>query len=153
VPEKSEAVSYDHPMLRTVRRLLVAAVVAIALATAGCSESGGALTEGRTIYGDHCSSCHGATGNGGVGPSLHTVTETWPSCADHIEWVTLGSDGWEAAHGSTYGATSRPVTGGMPSHASLLQRDEITEVAAFERIQFGGADRDAVLADCGLEAG
>jgi len=132
------------------RRLLAAVATILLVAACGGTADSDPITAGRTIYGDRCSSCHGSSGGGGIGPDLHTVLTTWPACAAHIEWVTIGSDGWTAAHGDTYGATNKPVTGGMPAHGTLLQPVEIAQVAAFERVQFGDGGRDAVLADCGL---
>ena len=87
-----------------------------------------------------------------MGPALSSVMETWPGCADHIEWVRLGSQGWREAHGDTYGATDKPVKGGMPPLGGALTDDEIAAVAAFERVRYGGGDPESVLADCGLIA-
>ncbi|HSM02944.1 MAG TPA: c-type cytochrome [Acidimicrobiia bacterium] len=127
--------------------LLVLCVVALV----GCGDSADdPLAEGRSIYGDVCSACHGAGGQGGVGPALSSVLDTWPDCDGHMEWIRLGSDGWKAEHGDTYGATGRAVSGGMPPQADSLTAAEIAAVAAFERVRYGGGDRDAVLADCGL---
>lgn len=123
----------------------------LVMAVAAC---GGDETDpirlGRSTYGDICSVCHGKAGEGGVGPALSTVTEVWPFCDDQVEWITLGSEGWKATHGGTYGATAREVKGGMPAHGESLSEDEIRMVAAFERVQYGGADREATLADCGV---
>jgi len=133
--------------------LFVVGLALVALACAGGGDSGDdPIRAGRTIYGNVCSVCHGSTGGGGVGPAFDEVTSTWPECSDHIEWVSLGSDGWKASHGDTYGATGKPVKGGMPSHKDSLTLDEIRRVAAFERIQYGGAERAATLAACGLSA-
>jgi len=128
--------------------LLVPALVAAC--SSGTSDTG-PLRQGRSIYGAWCSRCHGNAGQGGTGPSLAGVLTTWPECADHIEWVTLGSGGWRAAHGDTYGATAKPVKGGMPEHESKLTLDERRLVATFERVTYGGADAAEALADCGVE--
>lgn len=136
------------------RRLpgLIASLSLLAVSCGGSAPSG-AVASGREVYAARCSTCHGASGQGGVGPSFAGVVETWPDCSDHIRWVTLGSDGWREAVGDTYGATAKPVQGGMPGHGDLLTTDEIAEVAAFERITYGGADEAATLAACGIEAG
>lgn len=130
----------------------VAGFVLIAVMLTSCGgEETDPLHRGRSIYGNVCSTCHGQAGGGGVGPALDTVTEVWPACADQVEWITLGSDGWKAAHGDTYGAVDREVKGGMPAQGKAFSDEEIRMVAAFERIQYGGADQDSTLADCGVD--
>ena len=120
--------------------MLVVAVIA-----AGCapSDQPEAMRQGRSTYGDGCSVCHGASGEGGVGPALETVTETWPLCADQVEWIALGSEGWRTEHGDTYGATDKPVAGGMPAHGDQLTVEEMRRVAAFERSAYGGVETEA----------
>ena len=88
-----------------------------------------------------------------MGPALSAVTETWPSCADQVTWISIGSDGWRAGFGDTYGASDKPVLGGMPAHADRFSPEEIAAVAAFERITYGGAETAGTLADCGLPTG
>jgi len=127
--------------------MLVAALLA---ACGGTSAPRSPLDQGRSIYGNVCSACHGSRGDGGTGPSLHDVLGTFPSCADQIEWVTLGSKRWQETHGETYGATNKPVNGGMPSHEASLSADEIARVVAFERITYGGGVEEGVLRDCGV---
>ena len=128
----------------------VLAVAALLLVACGGSEGDDPIRQGRDVYGASCSACHGAAGEGGIGPALDGVLATFPSCPDQIEWVTIGSDGWAAAHGPTYGATGQEVNGGMPAHRDLLEPDEIAAVVAFERVRYGGGDHDGMLADCGL---
>ncbi len=125
-------------------------VTAVALACAPGESAPEALRAGRSVYGDRCSSCHGDAGQGGVGPSLKDVLSTWPSCADHKEWIALGSEGWKEAHGPTYGANDTEITKPMPGHASTLSDEEIASVAAFERVEYGSGDADSELAACGL---
>lgn len=129
-----------------------AAIVLVAVFVAGCGGSGPSaeVAEGRAVYGATCSACHGSAGEGGVGPSLARVLETWPSCTDHRSWIALGSEGWLSGVGDTYGADGKPVQGGMPAHAAVLTEREIAAVAAFERIVYGGAEETATLAECGL---
>jgi len=132
-------------------RFSLSAVFAAAAILVACGGGGGdPIRQGRGVYGDACSACHGDAGQGGVGPILAAVRETFPSCSDQIEWVALGSDGWRATHGDTYGATAKPVQGGMPAHAEALEPDEIAAVVAFERVRYGGGESASVLADCGL---
>jgi hypothetical protein len=98
-----------------------------------------------------CDGCHGAQGGGsGAIPPLTGVTTTFGSCADHIEWVTLGSQGFQAEGRTTYGDTNQAVDGGMPTFGSSLSAEQIASVAAFERVRFGGANPEETLADCGL---
>ncbi|HJR92263.1 MAG TPA: cytochrome c [Acidimicrobiia bacterium] len=94
-----------------------------------------------------CAGCHGAQGQGqGTFPALTGVFTTFGACADHIEWVTLGSGGFSG----TYGDVNKPVQGGMPAFGSSLTEEQIASVVAFERVRFGGGNPDDVLADCGL---
>ncbi len=127
-------------------------IVVAAVAISGCGESsdGSPLAEGKRIYADLCSVCHGSTGDGGVGPALDGVAVTWPSCRDQIAWIRLGSEGWKSEVGDTYGATGKPVNGGMPAQMGKLLDSEIAAVAAFERVIYGGVEESAALADCGL---
>jgi cytochrome c2 len=128
--------------------LVVAVIIS---ACGGASGPRSPLDEGRSIYGNVCSACHGSRGDGGTGPSLRDVIATFPSCSDHIEWVTLGSKRWKDVHGDTYGAPGKRVEGGMPSHEASLEPEEIARVVAFERITYGGGTEDEVVADCGVE--
>ena len=107
------------------------------------------LETGRDVYGANCSVCHGPRGEGEIGPSLSDVGATWPTCSAHVEWVRLGSEGWAEEYGGSYGATGKPVEGGMPVFMTILDADELAAVAAYERVEFGGEDQDATLAECG----
>jgi cytochrome c553 len=127
-----------------------ALVVVVSIAACGGAAEPNPLADGIAVYARVCAACHGNAGQGGVGPALAAVVEDFPSCDDHIEWVTLGSDGWTAAHGDTYGATVKPVRGGMPGFARTLSAEEIAAVAAYERHRHGGADLEVVLEDCGV---
>lgn len=132
---------------------VVVACLALTVAVVGCSDGGGTdpIREGRDVYGRVCSACHGSIGEGGVGPGLGEVLATFPACADQIEWVELGSDGWAGVHGPTYGAGGKAVAGGMPGHQGVLTEREIAAVVAYERVRHGGGGRDQVIADCGLD--
>jgi mono/diheme cytochrome c family protein len=137
---------------RTLVRVSMS-VVAAAVVLAGCGGSSGPgtpLDAGRSVYADVCSVCHGATGDGGVGPALDDVVATWPACRDHISWIRLGSERWRSEVGPTYGAADKPVAGGMPAHEQTLSDAEIASVAAFERVRFGGLDSTAALTECGI---
>jgi hypothetical protein len=110
------------------------------------------IAMGEDLYGGApaCDGCHGANGEGGVGPGFGGVVTTFGSCADHIEWVTLGSTGFQAEGRSTYGDTNQAVDGGMPAFGDSLSAEQIASVVAFERVRFGGANPEETLTDCGL---
>lgn len=111
---------------------------------------GGDLYAGNVSQAATCAGCHGANGQGtGTFPPLTGVITTFGACEDHVEWVLLGSIGWESTYGSTYGDTNKMVGGGMPQHSALTD-EQLRSVVAFERVRFGGADRDETLAECGL---
>ncbi len=106
---------------------------------------------GGAITAVNCAGCHGANGQGSATfPALTGVLTTFGACADHIVWVGLGSSGFQSAGESSYGDTSKPIAGGMPSFSSNLTEEQITAISAFERVRFGGGDPDEVLIDCGL---
>ena len=100
-----------------------------------------------------CQSCHGADGGGGTGPAFAggAVVETFPSCVDHILWVSLGTNRWRDEVGDTYGAQAKAVGGGgvMQSYEDGgLSAEEIAAVVLFERVAFGGLDAAEAEADC-----
>jgi mono/diheme cytochrome c family protein len=111
---------------------------------------GSDLYAGNVTPAADCAGCHGAGGQGsGNFPALTGVVTTFGSCEDHITWVRLGSTGWSAQFGDTYGDTSKGVGGGMPAHGALTD-EQLASVVVFERVRFGGANPDETLADCGL---
>ena len=70
---------------------------------------------GATIFSTRCASCHGAAGEGGIGPRLAgTVTDTFPDEADQIAVVANGR-------------------AGMPAFRDRLTTEEITAVVRFTR--------------------
>ncbi len=112
---------------------------------------GGDIYAGAAVTGVNCAGCHGANGQGsGAFPSLTGALTTFGACGDHIEWVTLGSSGFQGIGNDTYGDTSKPINGGMPGFSSNLSEEQIAAVSAFERVRFGGGVPDEVLLDCGL---
>lgn len=107
------------------------------------------IFHGNAVAGVNCAGCHGPNGQGsGSFPALTGVLTTFGSCSDHIEWVTLGSAGFQGA--GVYGDTNKTVNGGMPTFGGTLTEEQIAAVASFERTRFGGADPQEALADCGL---
>ena len=85
-----------------------------------------------------CVNCHGAQGQGGVGPALAggEVVKTFPTAADHEKFVSEGS---ATIKGQPYGDAGREggqrtaASGGMPSFAGQLTPEEITAVVTYER--------------------
>jgi mono/diheme cytochrome c family protein len=93
------------------------------------------LVLGQEVYARAgCSSCHGAQGQGGVGPALQNgdAAKTFPVEADHISWVKTGSGPFT---GKPYGdpARGRIATGTMPAFQGQLTEEEIAAVVKFER--------------------
>lgn len=107
---------------------------------------GGDIYAGAGVSGVNCAGCHGVNGEGGAGPALGGVLTTFGACADHVEWVSLGSAGFPDGHGDT----NKPTAGGMPAFSGSLSPEQIASVSAFERVRFGGANPDETLVDCGL---
>ncbi len=97
------------------------------------------ITIGDQVYHSACSTCHGQNGEGGIGPALHggAAALTFPTVADHINWVKNGSTG--LAKNAPYGDPNR--TGGqhvaskndMPGFAATLTPTQIADVVAYER--------------------
>lgn len=106
---------------------------------------------GEGIY-PQCAGCHGANGEGGVGPPLGDVMNTFGACQGHIDWVGSGTAGFQAQGIATYGDTGKPVGGGgiMRGFEGTITPEEIASVVAYERVRFGAASAEEVLADCGL---
>ena len=107
---------------------------------------------GQVVAAANCQSCHGAQGQGGVGPPLTTVRATFSSCVDHADWVAKGTQGYQNEGRSTYGDLNKPVGGGgnMPGFGAILTPEQINAVAAFERVRFGGVPEEEAISDCGL---
>lgn len=86
-----------------------------------------------------CSGCHGAAGEGGVGPALagEEAEQTFPDEADHIAWIKSGSIG-TANNPVPYGNPDREggqrlSKGGMPAFGGQLSDEEIEAVVLYER--------------------
>lgn len=126
-------------------------------AYSGVGGGGGGQTDfvavGSSVYAT-CAACHGAGGGGGAGPALSggAVLATFSSCTDHITWVALGSAGWTAQFGNTYGDANKPVVGGMQPWGESLSPEEIAAVVLYERVAFGGEPLETAINDCGLAA-
>ncbi|HEX4903154.1 MAG TPA: c-type cytochrome [Acidimicrobiales bacterium] len=102
--------------------------------------------EGPEVLGEElfassgCAGCHGGGGGGGVGPAFTggSIYETFPDFQTHFEWVRLGSAGWQAEKGDTYGANGKPVGGGMPGFGEdQLSDAELIYIVLHERLLGG----------------
>jgi len=97
------------------------------------------IQQGAQVFAKNCSPCHGAQGEGGIGPRLAggEAKLTFPNPADHIAWVDTGSI--SKAKGTAYGDPSRPggqhtvKVAGMPAFKGTLTDTEIQDVVQFER--------------------
>jgi mono/diheme cytochrome c family protein len=99
----------------------------------------------EAFAGNGCGGCHGAGGGGGVGPAFTggSIYETFPAFETHFQWVRLGSDGWRAEVGDTYGAVDKPVNGGMPGFGEDKVTDaELLYIVMHERMGLGGENPD-----------
>lgn len=85
-----------------------------------------------------CSTCHGAQGQGGVGPALANVHSTFPDIKDQISWVETGSKPFQ---GKVYGKGTRVATGGMPAFKGAISDNQIKAVVCYERVTFGHGDQ------------
>ncbi|HDH03656.1 MAG TPA: cytochrome c [Actinobacteria bacterium] len=110
------------------------------------------VASGSLIYSQSCASCHGVNGGGGTGPQLAggAVTAVFAGCGTQLEWVGLGSTGFQNAGRTTYGDSDKPVNGGMPGFGTTLSPDDLLAVVYFERVNFGGQDATEALIDCGF---
>jgi mono/diheme cytochrome c family protein len=101
------------------------------------------LAMGQQVYAANCASCHGSNGEGGTGRPLADVVKTFPTKADQILWVHLGSPD----KGTPYGDPSLNRTAGqggyttkMPAFRDVLSNEQIAAVVRYERETFGGED-------------
>jgi mono/diheme cytochrome c family protein len=75
----------------------------------------GATTPGARLYQAHCATCHGAKGQGFVGPQLAgKVTQKFPNEDDQIAVVTNGR-------------------GGMPAFGGQLSTGQIRQIVDYTR--------------------
>lgn len=96
------------------------------------------VIDGGTLYGSNCASCHGANGQGGVGPKLNggETVKTFPAIEDQIAWIETGSAPFK---GKPYGDPAREggqrvaTSGGMPGFSGTLTAEEIEAIATYER--------------------
>ena len=115
------------------------------------------ILEGAALYNatpGNCTTCHGASGEGGTGPTLNgaAVIETFGACADHLDWVSNGTAGYQSLGIATYGDTAKTVGSGgvMPPFGVALTAEQLAAVVFYERVQFGGQDPTEAAVDCGF---
>ncbi len=100
-------------------------VVAVVVAATGCGGGGAAppapegdevLAEGRTLWINNCANCHGAAGDGGIGPRLSggRVLEEYPIVLDQVSVIRDGS-------------------GRMPSFGSKFDEAQLDAVVRYTR--------------------
>lgn len=113
-------------------------------------EATGPLAIGGEVYAAACSSCHGGTGGGGVGPQLNggEVLLTFPDWQSQVAWIINGSPG---VNGTPYGDAGRPggqrlSAGGMPAFVGSLEAEELLAVVLYERVTHGGESIDDIAA-------
>lgn len=109
------------------------------------------LDKGAALYAGQCASCHGGGGAGGVGRPLSEgeVVKTFPNIEQMIEFVKLGSAGFD---GKPYGDPDRESgahIGGsfgsakMPAFNDSLTDEELFAVVRYERETLGGEKLEA----------
>lgn len=93
--------------------------LALGAASCGGGEEAAGPRSGREIYKAVCLTCHGADGQGGVGPRLAgVVAQKYPDIEEQIAVVTNG-------------------TGRMPAFRGSLSAAEIRKVVEYERTELG----------------
>jgi cytochrome c oxidase cbb3-type subunit 3 len=112
------------------RRILIAASVALGLATSAMSHAQGTndIEQGRRLFETHCAPCHGPGGEGGKGPTLAQPSLPRASDDDSLRRII------------------REGIGGTEMPSARLHDDDIRLVAAFVK-SLGARPRDAVPGD------
>ena len=102
---------------------LAAAGVFVIMLFAGGSGGGGASSPGAQIYGSsgaNCARCHGADGQGGLGPALaNVVAKKYPNVEDQIAVVAGG------------------IGTSMPAFGRDLTKKQIRQVVEYTRTELG----------------
>ncbi len=89
-----------------------------------------AIKQGEALFQQHCAGCHGANGQGGIGPSVVDNTFLYISGDmpddDYFEVINNGTQPGMIEDGRT-------AKGGMPSFSNTLGKDKIWAVVAYIR--------------------
>jgi mono/diheme cytochrome c family protein len=114
-------VRLPRALVRATARFAALTVVG-AVALAACGGEGEPSARPRTgadLYRAYCLTCHGADGQGGVGPALAGVVAVkYPDIEDQLAVVAEG-------------------TARMPSFAQSLSSAEIRRIVVYERTKLG----------------
>jgi len=88
--------------------------------TGGPGAAGGPVASGAQLFQASCASCHGANGEGGIGPKLAggVVITDFPYEPNQIAFVAKGRDG-------------------MPAFAGTLSPQELKQVVNYTRTSLG----------------
>lgn len=116
------------------------------------TRSEGVLYEGGEVYAEHCASCHGGEGGGGVGPAFTggDIITTFAAFEDQAAWIVHGTQGYQDAGRTSYGDTDKPLNGNnalMPAFGAELHADELIYATFYERIELGGHTDELELAE------
>jgi cytochrome c oxidase cbb3-type subunit 2 len=89
-----------------------------------------AIKQGAALYQQHCANCHGAGGQGGIGPSLIDNTFLYIGGDmpddDYFEIINNGTQPGMVEDGRT-------AKGGMPSYSSTLEKNKIWALVSYIR--------------------
>lgn len=112
----------------------------------------GVLYEGGEVYAEHCATCHGATGGGGVGPAFTggAVIDTFATFEAQAAWIVHGTQGYADAGFETYGDNNKLLGGtgaNMPAFGEDLTVEEVIYATFYERIELGGYEEELPLAE------
>ena len=119
-----------------------------ALAASDAAQSGFDAKKGRALYTAHCSSCHGANGEGQAGtyPALKgSGVVTKADATKHIRVVLDGLHGGKAG-GVLYADP-------MPAFGSVLDDTDIADIIDFERSSWGNHGKLVTAAQVAVERG
>ena len=104
---------------------LLAAVVFLGALAVSCADDsasgGGAEADGAALYEANCATCHGADGQGGIGPAIPSekLVSNYPEIEDQIARVGAGG-------------------GGMPVYNDVLTEEELEAVVEYTREELPG---------------
>lgn len=156
-------------MIRLRRIAAFTAAVAAAAVIGGCDPNGtpptidpspttsadpleAALDLGLDIYTSQCLTCHESGQETELAPSMRTdLVDTFSSCADQNEFVSLGADAWPS---DTYGDNDSPFGDYelvMNGYRFALEPREIAAVNLWVRVELAGVDPADAFVECGLD--